>query len=362
MRTPWTEVLVALGIANPIAAQIAPVSLAPVMEIGCLDCAGPEAFGSITALSLGSGRLAVADRDEPHVRIFRFDGHAVTVWGPEGDGPGELRAPLEISVAGDSTAVLDLRRLRLALFLDDGEAHEGVRLDGFPLAAAFGPGSSRVYAVLTEYGAATARVVEWRPGGRGRVVVDRIPGIDLGPGPPPVLSLASAPDGGFVIGEGHERYRLLFFGADGHLRREVERAVARAPKSEDEIEEERATRRGTPGGRRSPPTQDERQAMPRAGAQIDPLRVHFRGRGLRFDERGRLWVRTERGSGSTVFDLFDPGGEYLGETTLPGRIDAFALGDEHLAVEVLGDLDVPSVQLWRVTSPEATLPEWPRRR
>jgi hypothetical protein len=216
--------------------------------------------------------------------------------------------------------------------------------------------------VLTEYGAAAARVLEWAPGVRGRVVVDRIPGIALGPGPPPVLSLASAPDGGFVIGEGRERYRLLFFGSDGRLRREVERTVARIPKSEDEIEEERATRRGTPGGRRSDLPQAEQQTVPRTGAEVDPLRVHFRGRALRFDEQGRLWVRTERGSGSTVFDIFDPVGEYLGETTLPGRIDAFALGDGHLAVEVLGDLDVPSVQVWRVTPREATLHGWAPRR
>jgi len=362
MRTPWTGVVLALGMAYPTAAQIAPVSLAPVIEIGCLDCAGPEAFGSIMALSVGRGRLAVADRDEPHLRIFRLDGHAVTVLGPEGDGPGELRAPLEISIAGDGTAVLDLRRLRLAVFADDGEVSEGVRLDGFPVAAAFGPGSSRIYAVLTEYGAATARVLEWAPGERARVVVDRIPGIALGLGPPPVLSMAHAPDGGFVIGEGRERYRLLFFGADGRLRREVERNVARTPKSEDEIEEERAARQGTPGGRRSAPPENEQQAMPRAGVEIDPFRVHFRGWALRFDENGLLWVRTERGSGSTVFDIFDPVGDYLGELTLPGRIDAFALGDGHLAAEVLKDLDVPSVQLWRVTSRDATLHGWARSR
>lgn len=337
-----------LGIASGAAAQVAPVSLTPVVEIGCLDCVGAEAFGGILALSLGRGRLAVADRDEPHVRVFHLDGHGLTVLGPDGDGPGEIRAPLEVSVASDGTVVLDMRRLRLAVLADDGTERQGVRVEGFPVAAAFAPGGSRMYAALTDFGSASVRVVEWTASGTARVVADALPGISLGSGPPPVLSMARAPDHAFVIGEGAERYRLLFFGADGKLRREVVRDVERVSKSEDEIEEERARRQHGPGGGRAPYSGAERQTVAGAAVEIDPLRVHFRGQALHFDETGRLWVRTERGR--STFDLFDPVGGYLGEVTLPGRVDAFALGDGHLAVEVLDEMDVPSVQLWRVTS------------
>jgi len=203
--------------------------------------------------------------------------------------------------------------------------------------------------VLTEYGSTRVRVSEWAPAGDARVVADSLAGFVLGSGPPPVLSLARAGDGAFVVGEGAERYRLLYFGAAGHLRSEVDRAVARVRKSDAEIEEER-TRRRRGGGSEPRPAGERQASAPGGGAEIDPLRVHFRGQALRFDEAGRLWVRTERGQGGTIFDLYDSGGASLGSVTVPGSIDAFALGDGHLAVEVPDELGVPTVQIWRVTS------------
>lgn len=337
------------GLAHPALAQRAPVSLECVTEIGCLDCTGAEAFGSIVALSIGRGRVVVADRDEPHLRIFDLEGRRLAAIGPEGDGPGELRAPLEVSAASGGTAVLDLRRLRLAVLADHGTESAGVRLAGYPVAAAFAPGGSRMYGVLTELGSARVRVSEWMPARDARVVADSLPGFVLGSGPPPVLSLARAPDGAFVLGEGAERYRLLFFGAEGRLRRELVRDVARVRKSRTEIEDERARRRRGGG---APSPGGERQASAPGASDIDPLRVHFRGQALRFDETGRLWVRTERGQGVTVFDLFDSGGGYLGSVTVPGRVDAFALGDGHLAGEVQDDLGVSSVRIWRITLPQ----------
>jgi len=49
--------------ANPLPAQEAPVRLTPVTTLGCDFCETPEQFGVVTGLSIGGGRIVVADRD-----------------------------------------------------------------------------------------------------------------------------------------------------------------------------------------------------------------------------------------------------------------------------------------------------------
>lgn len=71
---------------------------------------------------------------------------------------------------------------------------------------------------------------------------------------------------------------------------------------------------------------------------------------MRFDEEGRLWVRTFRGDNvRTVFDVFSGRLEYLGEVHAPEPFNGpWDLGFGALVGVVPGELDVPIVKVWRV--------------
>jgi hypothetical protein len=75
----------------------------------------------------------------------------------------------------------------------------------------------------------------------------------------------------------------------------------------------------------------------------------FNIRALAFDERGRLWLRVERGPlEATAFDVFDGAGRYLGAVRVAARVRDFALGAGMLAAVTLDELDVSRIAVWRV--------------
>jgi YD repeat-containing protein len=70
---------------------------------------------------------------------------------------------------------------------------------------------------------------------------------------------------------------------------------------------------------------------------------------LRYDDAGRLRVRTMRGTGrTTVFDVFAPNASYVGEVTLPLPIEAYSPAGSYLATAGERADGVPVVVLWTV--------------
>lgn len=350
LRTPFARLVAATALLGAggatLQAQTAPVHLTPVATIGCGMCGGPEEFGAVMAVAVGPDGVAVADRDAPHVRVFGTDGGLRWVAGPEGDGPGELRLPSALTLGPAGVAVVDMRGAHLVRLGPDGGERDRIRLGGFPLAASFAPESEALDVSLADFRAMRATVARWEGQGGWRTLHDGLDELALRPpGEPPLyFSLARAGDGGFAIGIGVETYRVLWFDARGAPVREVTRDVPRTPRSDAEMEEERARRSAAAarlgaaeGGRSSSP-------------EVDRYRLHFRMDALRFDEVGRLWVRTDRAPEGTVFDVFDRHGGFLGEVRVDARVDAFDVGHGHLVGVVPGAFDVASVRLWRVGS------------
>jgi hypothetical protein len=105
---------------------------------------------------------------------------------------------------------------------------------------------------------------------------------------------------------------------------------------------ERLAASGRGGGRGvSPPV------LQRSGT--DELKPHVSIDGLRYDDSGTLWVKTMRGGdGVTIFDLFAPDGQFLGEITVPARLGAFSLAGRWLAADVESDDGTPVVTLWEI--------------
>ena len=79
------------------------------------------------------------------------------------------------------------------------------------------------------------------------------------------------------------------------------------------------------------------------------FKPHASADALRYDDAGRLWVRTLRGTDtSTVFDLFSGAGAYLGEVTLPTRVESYSLAGSYLATATDRADGTPMVVLWTV--------------
>jgi hypothetical protein len=83
--------------------------------------------------------------------------------------------------------------------------------------------------------------------------------------------------------------------------------------------------------------------------EIDPRKNFFSGGALRFDGSGRLWVRTDRGdAATTVFDLFSPAGDFIGEVRAEAALGSYHIANRQLAAVSASDLDVPIIRVFRV--------------
>jgi hypothetical protein len=322
--------------------------LQEVAQVGCTDCADARAFSSIRALAFVAGdRVIVADADEPKIRILGTDGTVRTAFGREGRGPGEMVSPLHVSAHSDGRIqVIDVGTQRLSVFGADGRFLHSFPTHGFPIGAGFHPMSGTLYVVTTSM--VRSRVDVWgAQDTMPRPVLPRLGEFPpTEPGHPPAVHPAVAPDGSFALGDGVMEYRIRVFAADGSRLRDIMRPLDRARKSAREIADERqatARRMGRMGVDARPVG-----AVP----EPDPLRPHFDRRdALAFDTDGRLWVRTTRGAGgTTIFDLFDRTGRFLGEVTLKQEVGLFVLGAGQLAGVTRGADDVPVITIWRISA------------
>lgn len=325
----------------------------PLATIGCALCSGPRAFGLVTGLALSSdGTLVVLDRDDPKVRVFGPRGHVLAAFGREGSGPGELRVPAGVAVtAGGQIVVADLRNGTLVRYDRDG-VHVGTRRAGSMITALQGGPRGRWV---------TFQEPHWTSMSAGVILLDSalsevgtlIPDTreslrdaEGEPAAPGLFSSAPGPDGRVALGVG-DRYLIRVLGPEGRLLHEIHRDVERPARTSREIEAILERRRR--GAARRGGDHPEAGALDR---EVDPLHPHFHARnGLAYDGGGRLWVRTSRGGpGATVFDLFGPGGGYLGEVPVTPAVTAFALGGGLLAgVVEEPDTGIQRVRTWRLS-------------
>ncbi len=342
-------VVFTLAVAGTAAAQ--PPPMVRLAEFGFQDCAGPTLLSGIRGLAITPDRrIIVLDRSAPYVRIFDGAGRAQVAFARTGQGPAELQSPVAVARRGDGVIeVVDMAR-SLVRFDSLGHERGVVALGGFATAGAFAPEGGHLLVGLTAGGNPVLRLVRLDSAGRA-AVLRRIEPADFPERPrgsPDGLSIAVGPGGSFVVGDGKGSYRIRRYRPDGTPTGEITRDIAKARKTGDEIREEKERRERDIGA-----------VMQRMGSarpvpavhlsDIDTDRPHFRDSALRFDEQGRLWVRAERAlPARTLFDVFDPGGRYVGEVALTGVAAEFALGAGILAAAMRDELGVERVRVFRV--------------
>lgn len=348
-RTVGTRIVIILLLfaAARAHAQSLP-RLEATARIGCATCEGPAAFAGIQRLVVDpAGNIHVLDSAEPYVRVFTAKGEPVRTFGKRGGGPGEFRLPAFMAVTHDgSYSIVDIRSRRLSRLSADGTELSAVTFRRFPVAAA--AWGDTIWLATTDFVTPTLTIERWTGG-------DTIlPVRSLGPDSPrrdettpsSIVALAASPDGGFAIGDGATFYRIGVYDATGNRTADITRDVARLKRTPAELEAEEA---------RLARAASRMEAMRRAEGgsaatvRVPELKQHFLSDALVYDARGRLWVRTERGSrDDVVFDVFAPDRRYLGEVRAPGRMRNFAIGQDLLAGVVYDADEAQYVQVCRI--------------
>ena len=119
--------------------------LEDVFRIGTVEGGGPEQFGSVTVIRADSvARVYVFDALALEVRVFDSLGVYLHSIGGEGEGPGEFRGPVGISVAPDGQLwAEDPGNIRYSVFSPLGEYQDGYRREVpgvlIPSMSAFSP-------------------------------------------------------------------------------------------------------------------------------------------------------------------------------------------------------------------------------
>lgn len=327
-------------------------SLTRIATIGCAECDGPTQFGTIADLALTTdGDVLVVGHTAPMLRLFDRTGKVRWTVGAEGRGPGEFTRPIGAVAGASGILVVDMTQRRLSRFSTDGRFLSSAALGGFPSAVG-GEGRTGGLAVVLDDFRGGKPISWWGPADSARRI-GRVPDpVGTTPGTISIPSIAVAPNGEVATLPDGNTYRIVVLGPDGSERRTLTRDVPRVARTTGEIAalervraraRERAAAERPGGGGGAPPPSPPRMSG------SDELKPHIAIGGLRYDDTGRLWVRTMRGDeASTVFDLFAPDGRFVGELRLPHAVGAFAVRGRWLAADTEMDDGWRAVTLWEI--------------
>jgi hypothetical protein len=347
--------------------RIAALDGPPTLRLGSLDGPPEEQFGNVADLApLPDGAVAILDGQADEVRLFEADGTYLGSRGSSGDGPGEFRSPIALSVlSGDTLAVFDNTPRRVTRFGPDGARGRITTLEdvGGRIARAsflpdgglvgrarwIAPGGGSLPGADPTFVRDTAVLTLYAPDGSAADTIDVVPGqetitrIEMGGGGISIFRRPAAfartsvftvhPEG--VWSAASDRFELRLFDFDGRLLRIVRAPNLERPVTDDlrDAVRERALSEvdAAPDRRLAEgwyDTSPQRQTQPAFDALVT-------------DGGGRLWVREWSAvEPPTRWWVFAGGGELLGWVETPGGFTILAVtcddvwGVEHDELDV----------------------------
>lgn len=300
-----------------------------------------------------------AEDSRPLLVVIDSTGRRIGSIGVPGEGPGELRSPLGITIAGDTIRVVDASRMMLVELDFRGKPlrDRQLRTGGVPLAWV----SDSFDSWRETGGAAGTKVVQRIPigldGAARRLIGDEdsvmAAAIEPRHGTPPLILPYTATDDRILVGDGWS-YRVRVFTPHGEPLYTIHRdlpANRRGPRQmarlRESIERQPRYQRGPNG---------EAIELPNRRGRLDTLEreaiAHFGRFALHVDAFDRLWV-IGVARDSTTIDVFRDS-TFLGRETVPclaGRVGyRAALASGWLLLECEVDQgDWPTeLQLYRV--------------
>jgi hypothetical protein len=322
-------------------------TITPKVTIGCESCGGPEQFGSIWDVSVSpAGEVLVTEKDAPMFRRFDPTGKSVWTGGVKGRGPGEFILPIRAAFTPKGFTVIDMTNSRITDLSAAGEVAGTLPLTSLATTSGVN-GRGDMVLGLDDMGRA------FRVMGRSSAAAELKQVVRL-PGSFANKSVALAPDGSIAVNLDGDKYEIARFDAQGRSLPPIVRDLARPRRSSVEEAEYQARanrgaamvsaemKKGGGSGKAAPlPIPPEQRG----------LKPHVAVDGLRYDDRGRLWVRTLQGNETkTVLDVFAPNGSLLGAITIPMRITSYSLGGSYLVAAGENEDGVPVVKVWTVSA------------
>ena len=338
--------LLGLLVAGPVSAQLP--SLSKVGEIGCSDCGGAAQFGTIMDVAAtDSGAVLVVGTDTPTLRMFDRSGKVLWTSGRDGTGPGEFRRATSAAIGLRGVQVVDMTLRRITRLDHGGQPTGSAPINGF--AAAVGArGTSGEMVLLLDDFQGTFSLYRWGTADSGSAIGKVPRSASAQSGMLAIPSIAVDPSGGIAVLRDPNEYRILKISPAGHVTGEISRDIPRVARTAAEIAaierrraaarvrmaDERARRGGSP---------------PVIRPAVNELKPHIAINGLRFDGAGRLWAKTMRGTdSSTVFDLFEPDGRYLGEVVVPAIIGTYSIAGRWFVADVESQDGTSRIGLWQL--------------
>lgn len=319
---------------------------------------GPAGFYQVRASLIDTdaqGRIVVLDPSRHRVVVFDSAGTFLREMGREGDGPGELRAPLGVSVSdSDEIAVHDASRVGLVRFRLDGTV---LPLQAYPF--------STINTRFRHVDLVPRGIVIWardRAGADDRL--DRLLLIalddttELVAGRSSYRSTAIHPACGMAFTIRLPLSPAIYWSQWGNRiavaawdedrvdlfdGERLIRSIRLAPRSA-EIDEEEAVRLVEASGRRGPCNSTARELVRRHGFHSRVQMI----RGVAVAPDGAVWIGRQDSDGETRISVWNPNGVPIG--SLPARfpMPLNFLPDGRALVAVRDSLDVERIGILRV--------------
>lgn len=332
-------------------------------RIGSPDGTGPDVFGRISSLEVDrGGRIWVMESQAQELRVFGPAGEHVRTVGRRGQGPGEFAQVAKVELGPDGNLwAMDPQNNRVSVFDTAGAYLEAKHAAGgfmiFPWPGRFDdaghyyapvplPGDGfRVGMVRHDREMNPLDTLETPEDPVERAFFEHrsergamMAGVPFSGG----LDWKVSPSG-TIWALVTDQYRLFELGADGDTLRTITRAFTPLPVTE----EDRARAR------------EDMKWFTDQGGRADFSKIPATkpaARNLHFDDEGNVWVDvvTATEDESSVFDVFDREGRYLGQVRMPFRLSTSPrpiFRDGLLYGTVTDDLDVPYVVRARIVKP-----------
>ncbi len=356
------------------------VPMEEVFSVGAAEGRAWEIFSGVGSVDFdASDNLYLLDRGNSRVLVFGPDGRYLRQIGRPGNGPGELRSPIQMALTTDGHVVVaDVGAQAMVVFDRAGEYVRSLPLP-MRLGIISGPITAHprdgvIYAALAIPGSESTRdQLVWQPlRGEARVLyrspVDptgtsgegdgavRVVGFQR-PVFSPTLRWTVLPSGRLAVVPG-TGYRVEVVGAEGTPQHALVRDLPLRETTDRDRERERERRMERLAGGRAVVTGGGGEVSPivRAALQAQLRQMTFAPvipliEALRADAEGQIWIEhTPTGSDAIgKVDVVGPEGGYVGTLPRQGVPDAFSRNGLVAYVRT-DDLGVERVVVYRLPS------------
>lgn len=347
------------------------LSAGPILRIGSVENSSFQLDRVAGSIRLEDGRIVVADAGAASLWFFGPEGRYLGKSGRRGRGPGEFYGIGGLGrLAGDSVLVWDRGSTRASIFDTAGRFVRSVQPTGLNALPSF-VGALENGEFLVTGGSSRAQMkgpsgseqrdtvvlLRFDRDGRLRDTVGRFAGpemyLDISHGLVTREGVIFGRNTSFAVGRdrvfaaetGH--YEIVESDLSGSTVRKIRRNVEPQRASPDDVQQYRKflldrNLAGTPGAFRMSAARRV-HALPHRNTLpvLDAMKV---------DVDGNLWVEHFRapGSRSGEWDVFSPGGKWLGTVQTPEGFQITEIGRDYVLGVAISDLEVEEVRLYQL--------------